>query len=190
MHPETQGKDVRPPGKAQACSPSPQRLPSLPCMFPSLRALWEGGQSNQGSETTDKRKICKTSRVPKKTFFQSLAVLALPAALGVGRTALMLDWNRALGGAQGWACGGRCADRGEGRCEPVPLQVEKEPGRSHLPEKHKESAGSAGGEARPLRALGLARGKPPDCLLPLAIHPSPVHPRPGSSHLQPLPETV
>lgn len=41
----------------------------------------------------------------------------------------------------------------------VPLQLEAEPGWSHLPEKSKENAGSVGGEASPVRALGLARGK-------------------------------
>lgn len=83
----------------------------------------------------------------------------------------MLDRSRALGRETGLARG-----RGRGGVSPVPLQVEEEPGRSHLPEEHKEGAGSAGGEACPLGALGLARGKPPDHPLSLATHPHPSPP--------------
>lgn len=57
----------------------------------------------------------------------------------------------------------------------VPMQVEEEPGWSHLQEEHKESARSAAGEAAPLRTLGLARGKPPSRLSVLSVL-HPVHP--------------
>lgn len=76
------------------------------------------------------------------------------------------------------------------RCWLVPAQVEEEPGWRHLQEERKEGAGRAGGEASPLRALGLARGKPSgrgrgSHVLPLAhtLTNSPCGHRPGSAGL-------
>lgn len=51
------------------------------------------------------------------------------------------------------------ATAGPGQPWSLPLQVEAERGRSHLQEEHKEDAGSAGGKAPSLRALGPAWGK-------------------------------
>lgn len=129
------------------------------------------------------------SRVPKKYSPKAGHGRASPpVAMGVGAHPDGANGSRfwkdtGLGPGK---AGGGAQSLGRAGVSPVPLQVEEEPGRSHLPEKHQESAGGAGGEARPGRALGLARGEPPTAHVPLSLilHPS-AH-RLNGTHLRPL----
>lgn len=107
--------------------------------------------------------------------------------LGAGRP------GGGVAGLGAWPAGGGGRGRSRqawSRCWLVPAQVEEEPGWRHLQEERKEGAGRAGGEASPLRALGLARGKPSgrgrgSRVLPLAhtLTNSPCGHRPGSAGL-------
>lgn len=59
--PRNTGRGVLPPGKARACSPTPQRLPSLPWAPPPLQPCGRRARV-AWAHSTDKLKLCKAHR--------------------------------------------------------------------------------------------------------------------------------